>query len=535
MTGGCWQGALRPERETVHLFLTRGIRRFAYGAIAVIFFLYFKLEFSSSDITGILVGVFLGEWATTLLLTMTGDRIGRRRALLLSSTLMFLLGITFFLSSNTILVAFAGVIGIVSPSGGDMGTFAAVEQAIMSDTLARRTAFLKAAAAEANHNGSAVDETAASAEQQRQEAVTQFTRMLSWYQMIGSAAAAAGALTCGFAVALMTDHYGFTEGEAYRGIYLGYAGSAFAIALLYATLPSIVDVPFQSHRPPRRDTESAAGPAPQVMELPATATTAMSCCGGIKLGIHRRTTAKRVLALASLFFVDAFAGGLSMQSYMSWWFHVRWNFDHKLLGALLMGTNIIAACSGIFVSRIVKRFGPIPTMVGSHIPTNIMMVLIVFMPTAWSAAAMALLRCVLMNVYIPVRQAFTNTVVPSDERAAGNGITMSVRSLAIAVSVIAVVPMSASPSAMWQAAPFVISGGLKCFYDVGIFLVCPKLQAEADAESSRLTVRPPSTAIAGINAEGDVVDAAAPPSVNPPSRAAASPLTEASSLLRTAD
>merc|ERR1719456_1978565 len=138
---------------------------------------------------------------------------------------------------------------------------------------------------------------------------------------------------------------------------------------------------------------------------------------------------KTVVRLSALFALDAFAGGLAMQSYISWWFHHRWGMEPHLLGTLIMGVNIVGGLSGLLAGKFVVKFGAVNTMVFTHLPSNILLMAVVFMPSMWSAGGMMLARYCISQMDVPARQAYVASVVPAAERTAGNGVTNGIRSI----------------------------------------------------------------------------------------------------------
>jgi MFS family permease len=181
-------------------------------------------------------------------------------------------------------------------------------------------------------------------------------------------------------------------------------------------------------------------------------------------GLHRSRSV--VLRLSSLFALDAFAGALVVQSLMAYWFAVRFGIDAGLLGAIFFGTNLFAACSALAAARIAKRFGLINTMVWTHIPSNILLMLVPIMPTLPLTIAVLLARSSISQMDVPTRQSYTMAVVAPDERSAAAGFTTLVRTLASAAS-----PALAGAllGASLFSAPFFIAGGLKIIYDLTLY------------------------------------------------------------------
>jgi predicted MFS family arabinose efflux permease len=185
-------------------------------------------------------------------------------------------------------------------------------------------------------------------------------------------------------------------------------------------------------------------------------------------GIRRRFglgRSKRVVAkLSVLFSIDAFGGGFIPQSLMAFWFHVQFGVEPAVLGAIFFGANLLAAVSSLTAARIAARFGLINTMVFTHIPSNVLLILVPLMPTLPLAVAVLLVRFSLSQMDVPTRQSYVMAVVDPDERSAAAGVTGVARTTgaAISPSISAVLVSSAS----YAALPFYLAGGLKIAYDL---------------------------------------------------------------------
>jgi MFS family permease len=182
------------------------------------------------------------------------------------------------------------------------------------------------------------------------------------------------------------------------------------------------------------------------------------------LGVHR--SAGTVARLAALFGLDAFAGGLVVQSLVAYWFFVRWGFDPGQLGILFFFVNLISGVSLLAAGWLAGRIGLINTMVFTHLPSNVLLILVPLMPTAGLAAAAFLLRMSISQMDVPTRQSYTMAVVEPDERTAAAGLTNVARSAASALSP-TVTGWAFSVAAL--GLPFFIAGALKVIYDLLIF------------------------------------------------------------------
>jgi MFS family permease len=389
------------RRNVILLFTARSIRLFAYGALSVVLALYLHEAGLSSANIGLLFTLTLaGDAGITLWITTTADRFGRKKMLLLGAGLMVMAGIVFSLTGDIVFLMIAGIIGVISPSGNEIGPFLSLEQAALSQLLTSE----------------------------------QRTRAFGWYNLAGSLAAAAGALAGGFLSQTLIT-LGMPELESYRAVILGYAACGIVLMAVFSFLSQAV--------------EAAAATAPQKRML----------------GLHKSKGV--VLKLSALFALDAFAGGFVIQSMVAYWFHIRFGLDAGVLGSIFFGANILAGVSALLAVRISNRIGLISTMVYTHIPSNVLLCLVPFMPNLGLAITVLLLRFSISQMDVPTRQSYTMAVVAPDERSAASGVTTIARSIGAAASPFLAGIFLASPVLL--SAPFLVAGGLKIVYDLLLY------------------------------------------------------------------
>ena len=260
------------------------------------------------------------------------------------------------------------------------------------------------------------------------------TRVFGWYNVFGYLPAALGALAAGLGLGAAIAR-GIDELSAYRAMLWVYALGGLVLTVICLQL------------------ESRAAPRASASARPLDA---------IGLGRSRGV----VLQLAGLQAVDALAGGFIIQSLLAYWFHLRFGVGPEAIGALFFGTNLLSAVSFLAATRVADRFGLLNTMVFTHLPSNVLLLLVPFMPTFTSAAVVLLLRHVLSQMDLPTRQAYTMALVAPEERPAAAGLTGSVRALAQACA-----PFIAGASMAVTATglPFFLCGGLKIVYDLALF------------------------------------------------------------------
>lgn len=170
--------------------------------------------------------------------------------------------------------------------------------------------------------------------------------------------------------------------------------------------------------------------------------------------------------LAALFAVDALAGGFIVQAVIAYWFHVRFATPLGALGPLLAAANILSALSFFAATRLARRFGLLRTMVFTHLPSNVLLLLIPLAPSFGWAAALLLARFAFSQMDVPTRQAYVMSVAAPHDRARAAALTTAVRPAAAAIA-----PLIAGIAMQGAAlgAPFFLSGALKIVYDLTLY------------------------------------------------------------------
>jgi MFS family permease len=174
----------------------------------------------SDEMIGLCLSLTLaGDLGITLALTTHADRVGRRKVLSLGAVLMVAAGIAHALSSNFYLTVLAGILGVITPTGNEIGPFVAIEQAALSDITAR----------------------------------DEISTMFGWYQFVGASSQAAGAFAAGWSVSALQGA-GYSTLAAHQFVILGYAGLGILLGLLYCSLSGSVEasVPPGLTRPARK-------------------------------------------------------------------------------------------------------------------------------------------------------------------------------------------------------------------------------------------------------------------------------------------
>jgi MFS family permease len=262
---------------------------------------------------------------------------------------------------------------------------------------------------------------------------TQRTAVFAWYNLTGSIATALGSLVGGW-MAFTLRASGQTPLDSYRLVIAVYGALGIILAILFMRLSRFAEV-------------DPAQVAPT------------------KLGIHK--SRKVVLKLSALFALDSFGGGFVLQSIVAYWFFLRFGASEDMIGAIFFGANLLAGFSALVAARLAAKIGLVNTMVFTHLPSNVLLMLVPFMPNVWLAITVLLMRFAISQMDVPARQSYVMHVVDPDERSAAAGVTGVARTLGASISPALAVPLMAG--AAFIGAPFIIGGALKTIYDLVLY------------------------------------------------------------------
>jgi MFS family permease len=253
------------------------------------------------------------------------------------------------------------------------------------------------------------------------------TMAFAWYNLVGSLAGAVGALLSALPAAA-SSRWGVSLPAAQRGAFVFYAACAVLTGAIYVTLSPALEV--HADRPASR---------------PLAESRAI------------------VLRLAALFSVDSFGGGFIVQSLLVLWLFRRFQLDAGATAAVFFAAGVLSGFSQLVSPWVATRVGLIRTMVYTHLPSNVLLILAALMPSAALAITCLLLRMAVSQMDVPARQAFVMAAVPPEERAAAATVTNVPRSLAAALAPLLAGALLEKTNFGW---PLVIAGVLKAAYDI---------------------------------------------------------------------
>ena len=394
------------SRDGKLVLAARMIRTFAYGFLSIVLAIYLKtIGFDNVLIGLVLAATLVNSVIFTLVASFYANRIGRRNTLVIYAALMSVAGLVFVVTDNHAALIGAALVGTINVTGSETGAFLSIEQALLPQTVR---------------------------DQKRR------TLAFALYNMAGTLAMSAGVLLSGLPSIFQQQQQGLNQIESIKPLFLLYSLLGIVVLAIYMSLSKKVE---------SMANESLA--AKKQMPLsPASK--------------------KIVGKLSGLFAVDAFAGGFVIQSIVSFWFYTKFGADLAALSLIFSAAGALTALSFLAAAKIADRIGLINTMVFTHIPSNVFLILVGFAPSLPLAIAFYLTRMALSQMDVPTRQSYIVSVVAEEERTPAAGITNISRNISQAVSPsLTGYILQALPA---LAAPFVFGGALKIAYDIALYL-----------------------------------------------------------------
>ena len=382
-------------RDVRAVFAAKAARTFGYGFLGVLLPVYLTdLGLGATAIGAVVTLLLAGSAGLTWAVRRPAELWGSRTALLGLAALSVLAAGLLVATREPWLVVLAALLANVAVGTGETGPFLTLDQVLVARAVpaARRTT------------------------------------ILSWYNLLGYAAAAVGAATIRVV-------------PAPRALFAVFLAVAVVQGGAYAAL--------------------GRGPAPARRPPGAP-----------------RPSAPLIRRLAALFALDSFAGGFVLQALVAYFLHARYGLGLEALGGVFFVVQLLTAVSLLLAARAARRFGLLPTMVVSHLVSNAVLVAIAFAPTAAVAVGLLFVRHLLSQMDVPTRQAYVMAIVEDHEREAAATATNLARTAAQAVT-----PALTGwvMQAVALSAPFALGGGLKIVYDLLLYWTFKDVKLKRDA------------------------------------------------------
>jgi len=262
------------------------------------------------------------------------------------------------------------------------------------------------------------------------------TAVFARYSLVGALVGAAGALFAGVPE-LLANAFAVSTPSAIRSMFVLYALIGVASALVYRKLPAGL----------ASEAEAPAAPLRQSKRI--------------------------VYVLAALFSLDAFGGGFIVQSMLALWLFEKFQLSTAVAGTIFFWTGVFSAFSYLVAVRIANRIGLVNTMVFTHLPSSLLLLMMPFVPDLGWVIVLLLVRSALSQMDVPTRSSYVMAVVSPGERAAAASITSVPRSLASATSPLLAGYLLGLSSFGW---PLAIAGAVKIVYDLLLLATCRKVR-----------------------------------------------------------
>jgi MFS family permease len=433
------------------ILAARIIRTFGYGFLSVILSIYLALIgfngvqvgliLSTSLINGILFNVIASYYA---------DKLGRKNLLIIYSLLMFSSGIIFFITDNYVALIVAAFVGTINVTGSETSAFLSIEQAILPRTS---------------------------------RDIKKRNTLFAIYNSVGTLAMSAGILLSGLPTVVQQYINDLSLAESMKILFLIYSLLGLACVLIYLRLSKDVEVTAteksspinstgQGHEKFNTNKKSNGG-----QSLPQNNEQRKFLFSSILSPRSKGIVTK----LSALFAIDSFAGGFVIQSIVSLWFYARFGADLSTISYILSISGVVTAFSFMAAARIADKIGLINTMVFTHLPANILIIVVAFAPTLPIAAILYLIRMALSQMDVPTRQSYIVSVVKDEERTAATGITNISRNISQTLSPTLAGYIIQSLSLFF--APFLIGGVLKVIYDIALYFSFRNIKPQQEEDN----------------------------------------------------
>ncbi|KAJ4378902.1 hypothetical protein N0V86_005777 [Didymella sp. IMI 355093] len=430
-------------KDVYIIILARYLRLFAYGSVALVLALYFQAQgLSDAQIGFFMTLTLLGDVVVSLLLTLVADSLGRRRTLMLGALGMSISGAVFALSSRYWVLLVAAVVGVVSPSGNEIGPFRAVEESTLAGLVG---------------------------EEGRADVFT-------WYVAFAVLGTSTGLIVGGQAVDALSARKNWTELDAYRAVFWIYTavGLIKALSTLFLSERCEQHTPSKLPKPDRLSNGEEEGETEPLLPAADDDTHPTATGNGVVNGAKQEkkrwnpfasiSPASRAILfkLCSLFFLDSLGSGMVPFSLINYYLDRKFRLPKGKLGGIMSATWFLSTLGNIFSASLSRRLGLIPAMVITHLPSSLFLAALPAAPTLSTTIVLLIARALMSSMDQAPRSAFLASVVLPHERTAVMGIVNTLKILSQSAGPW-ITGVLAGGGRFWVA--FLVAGALKAGYD----------------------------------------------------------------------
>ncbi|KAI2628775.1 MFS general substrate transporter [Hypoxylon sp. NC1633] len=436
------------SRDVKLLCLQRFVRMFAYGLSTLILVAYLDGLGNPKTRIGLFMTLtMVGDICISFFLTLFADALGRRAVLALGALMMTASGVVFALFGEFWVLLVAAMIGVISPSGNEIGPFRAIEESVVAQLTDP-----------SNRND-----------------------IFAWYSLLGSLGTACGCMVCGWVIQYLTEVLQWNFTRAYRLIYIVYSVLGLVkLALTLLLSHSTESEKKQLQRAQERDGETR----PLLSENSGASHNPKRGLRALLPDISKESIPV-IIAICLLWGLDSFASGLAPLSWVTYYFKSRFDIEEGNLGSIFFVAQMLSGLSIIFASSLAKRFGNVNTMVFTNLPSQIFRSLIAVPSNVHLALLFLLLNYSTQTMDIGPRAAFLATIILPAERTAVMGTLNVVKTTAMSLGPV-LTGFLVDRNLFWVS--FVCSGGLKVLYNLGLLALFKEKEKEKE-QAERLKLQ----------------------------------------------
>ena len=394
-----WDVLVSLHTDAAKILLAKVIRQISFGFMYVLVIYLTEVGFTADKVGLLFFSTLLGDAIVSITFTSFADRFGRRRSLLFASLLSVAAGFIVATQRNFVVFMVGMTFGIISVSGSDCGPFLAVELSCISEV----------------------------------RDATYRTKIMAWYNLFSCFASASGSLLAGRILAFFEVYTSRNLEASCRlvmvlyttlhvcmlGVYLTLSPDIERGAALAVNSSAVMRSPSQQFLLKRtsrdskdtrdsRDSRDAQREREKSRSNDAPADHSFEIFG-------LRKSKWVVLKLSLLFMLDAFAGGFVLHSVISNWFHTQYGTSPATLGTVFFVCGLVAGVTSLFSARIADFIGLVLTMVFTHMPAQLCLMLIPLVPNQFLAIVLLCLRATVGGMDVPARNSFVQGAVDPGE------------------------------------------------------------------------------------------------------------------------
>lgn len=453
--------------DVLLIIVLRMIRLLAFGITTLILVLFLaETGMSHANIGYFMTLTFLGDLISSFVFSILADGLGRRATLIISSFIMAATGVAFAMFSNPVVLTAVAILGILTPGGGEVGPFRSIEQSSLA-TLAEHEAR---------------------------------SDVYAWYTFLGFFCSALGSFLCGTGLDYLELH-GYTVIESYRAVFWAYAILGVICGVLGVALSSKMELGHEGKSSATSgntneavqsgDVPNAAGsvsegtstelrpeeeaissleanPHAELLKTDQPPTSEMSPLlqnsKTLVPGLNRDILAI-VIKLSILFGLDAFASSLVQGTWLTYYIKHKFEVSATTLGLIFFVTNNIAGFCSLFSTSLTKRIGPVATMVVTHLPASLLLVVLPLPSSLVVTLCILFVRASTQSMDVAPKHVFLATLVPPEFRTTVFAWTNIVKTTGLMFGP-SITGYLTGIGLQWIT--FVMAGSLKMTYDLGI-------------------------------------------------------------------